>query len=103
MSLLRLFTDSLRARVLLLVLLGFASVAVPAFFAFQWVVNSTVVQLGTLFAEKQVLYDRHTTSGADPHEPASWCHWAGDPLQLADAIDVVIARRDHAIARTRPS
>lgn len=44
---------------LLFVLLGFAAVAVPGFFAFNWVVNSTVVQIGTLFAEKQVLYDRH--------------------------------------------
>jgi diguanylate cyclase (GGDEF)-like protein len=44
---------------LLFVLLGFAAVAVPAGFAFNWVVNSTVIQLGTLFAEKQVLYDRH--------------------------------------------
>lgn len=40
-------------------LLGFAVVAVPAYFAFNWVVSSTVIQLGTLFAEKQVLYDRH--------------------------------------------
>lgn len=40
-------------------LLGFAVAAVPAYFAFNWVINSTVIQLGTLFAEKQVLYDRH--------------------------------------------
>ncbi|MHA6296861.1 sensor domain-containing diguanylate cyclase [Devosia sp. CAU 1758] len=40
-------------------LLGFAVVAVPAGFAFNWVVSSTLIQLGTLFAEKQVLYDRH--------------------------------------------
>ena len=40
-------------------LLGFAAVAVPTYFAFNWVVGSTVIQLGTLFAEKQVLYDRH--------------------------------------------
>ena len=44
---------------LLLVLLGFAIVAVPAYAAFSWIVNSTVIQLGTLFAEKQVLYDRY--------------------------------------------
>nr|WP_295887716.1 diguanylate cyclase [uncultured Devosia sp.] len=44
---------------LLLVLLGFAVVAVPAYAAFNWIVASTVVQLGTLFAEKQVLYDRY--------------------------------------------
>lgn len=63
MSLLRLYTHSLRGRVLVLVLLGFASVAVPAYFAFNWIVNSTVVQLGTLFAEKQVLYDRYRGLG----------------------------------------
>ncbi|PXA98195.1 GGDEF domain-containing protein [Nostoc sp. 3335mG] len=63
MSVFRIFADSLRARVLLFVLLGFASVAAPAYFAFEWVVNSTVVQLGTLFAEKQVLYDRHRGLG----------------------------------------
>jgi diguanylate cyclase (GGDEF)-like protein len=56
--------DTLSLRVLLFVLLGFAAVAAPAFFAFNWVVNSTVIQLGTLFAEKQVLYDRHRGLGA---------------------------------------
>ena len=51
--------SSLRIRVLILVLLGFAVVAIPAYAAFNWIVASTVVQLGTLFAEKQILYDRH--------------------------------------------
>ena len=51
--------SSLRIRVLLLVVLGFAVVAVPAYAAFNWIVASTVVQLGTLFAEKQILYDRY--------------------------------------------
>jgi diguanylate cyclase (GGDEF)-like protein len=55
----RRIANTLSLRVLIFVLLGFAAVAVPAFFSFNWVVNSTVVQLGTLFAEKQVLYDRH--------------------------------------------
>jgi len=41
------------------VLLGFAAVAVPAYLAFNWIVGTTVIQLGTLFAEKQVLYDRY--------------------------------------------
>lgn len=50
---------SLRLRVLVLVLLGFAAVAAPAYFAFNWIVGTTVIQLGTLFAEKQVLYDRY--------------------------------------------
>lgn len=64
MSLLRTIGNSLRLRVLISVLLGFMALAVPAFFGFNWVVNSTVVQLGTLFAEKQVLYDRHRGLGA---------------------------------------
>lgn len=51
--------SSLRIRVLIMVLLGFAVVAVPAYMAFNWIVASTVIQLGTLFAEKQVLYDRY--------------------------------------------
>ncbi|HWV20789.1 MAG TPA: diguanylate cyclase [Devosia sp.] len=91
MPLLRLFTDSLRARVLLLVLLGFASVAVPAFFAFQWVVNSTVVQLGTLFAEKQVLYDRHRGLGTLIRE-----------VSLAEALSGSQAIRDWAQDETNP-
>lgn len=91
MPLLRLFTDSLRARVLLLVLLGFASVAVPAFFAFQWVVNSTVVQLGTLFAEKQVLYDRHRGLGTLVRE-----------VSLAEALAGSQAIRDWALDEDDP-
>ncbi|MGV8834135.1 MAG: GGDEF domain-containing protein [Devosia sp.] len=43
---------------LVFVLLGFAAVALPAYAAFNWVVGTTIVQLGTLFAEKQILYDR---------------------------------------------
>lgn len=44
---------------LIFLLLGFAVLAVPAYAAFNWVVGSTVIQLGTLFAEKQMLYDRY--------------------------------------------
>lgn len=51
--------SSLHIRLLILVLVGMLAVAVPAYAAFNWVVASTVIQLGTLFAEKQVLYDRH--------------------------------------------
>lgn len=42
-----------------MVLVGFAAVAIPAYAAFNWIVGNTVIQLGTLFAEKQVLYDRY--------------------------------------------
>lgn len=44
---------------MILVLVGILAVALPAYAAFNWVVASTIIQLGTLFAEKQVLYDRH--------------------------------------------
>jgi diguanylate cyclase (GGDEF)-like protein len=50
---------SLRIRLLILVIVGAVAVAAPAYMAFNWIVASTIVQLGTLFAEKQVLYDRH--------------------------------------------
>lgn len=50
---------SLSARVLALTLAAFAIIAVPACFSFLWIVNATVVKLGTLFAEKQILYDRY--------------------------------------------
>ena len=42
-----------------LILAVFMAVAVPAFLAFHWIVDTTIVKLGTLFAEKQVLFDRY--------------------------------------------
>ncbi|UYN98331.1 MAG: diguanylate cyclase [Devosia sp.] len=63
-SLLRHIGDTLSLKVLLFVLAGFAVVAAPAYLAFNWIANSTVIQLGTLFAEKQVLYDRYRGLGA---------------------------------------
>src|SRR5512136_3000970 len=50
---------SLRTRVLLLIATVFFAVAVPAYVAFESIVKSTIIQLGTLFAEKQVLFDRY--------------------------------------------
>lgn len=50
---------SLRARVLVLVLIGFAAVSAPAYLAFTGIVDATILRLGTLFAEKQILYDRY--------------------------------------------
>ncbi len=52
-------TGSLRTRVVLLTLAVFVAVAVPAYVAFHWIVDTTIVKLGTLFAEKQVLFDRY--------------------------------------------
>lgn len=58
------FLTSLRSRLLALVLIGFAVIAVPAWWGFNTLVNSTIVQLGTLFAEKQILFDRYRGLGA---------------------------------------
>lgn len=50
---------SLRLRVLMLTIAAFVVVAIPATLSFIYIVNSTVLKLGTLFAEKQILYDRY--------------------------------------------
>ena len=49
---------------LLLTFLAFVALSVPAYFSFVWIVNSTVIKLGTLFAEKQILFDRYRGLGA---------------------------------------
>ncbi|CAN7515646.1 diguanylate cyclase [Bosea sp. LjRoot9] len=53
------FLSSLKGRVLVLTLVALLAVAVPSAIAFSWIVNLTVVKLGTLFAEKQILFDRY--------------------------------------------
>lgn len=53
------FATSLRIRVLALTLAAFAAVAVPAAISFVWIVDRTVATLGTMFAERQILYDRY--------------------------------------------
>jgi diguanylate cyclase (GGDEF)-like protein len=55
----RVFASGLRGRVLLLTLAALLAVAIPSTAAFLWIVNATVVKLGTLFAEKQILFDRY--------------------------------------------
>lgn len=52
------FARSLRLRVLVLTLGVFVAISIPAAVAFGWIVNTTIVKLGTLFAQKQILYDR---------------------------------------------
>jgi len=49
----------LRARVLGWTLAILVAVALPAAGVFIWLVDGTVVKLGTLFAEKQILFDRY--------------------------------------------
>ena len=53
------FAASLRLRVLVLTLAAFVAVAIPAAASFVWIVDRTVDTLGTMFAERQVLYDRY--------------------------------------------
>lgn len=53
------FACSLKARVLMLTLAALLAVALPASAVFLWIVDATVVKLGTLFAEKQILFDRY--------------------------------------------
>jgi diguanylate cyclase (GGDEF)-like protein len=80
---------SLRTRVLLLIVTVFVAVAVPAYVAFEWIVKSTIIQLGTLFAEKQVLFDRYRGLDALLREvslaetlvgSATMREWAADEL-----------------------
>ena len=74
---------------LVLVLLGFVAVAVPAYAAFSWIVSSTVIQLGTLFAEKQILYDRFRGLEALTRE-----------VSLAETLAGTQAIRDWAVDET---
>lgn len=61
---------SLRLKVLILVLGALLVLAVPAALAFQWIINNTTLTLGTLFAERQILYDRQRGLGALGREVA---------------------------------
>ncbi|MFO7481683.1 diguanylate cyclase [Oceanibaculum nanhaiense] len=55
----RSFKSSLRVRVFLLTVIVFAAVGACAYLAFNSMVDRAIIRLGTLFAEKQVLYDRY--------------------------------------------
>lgn len=55
----RSFKNSLRVRVFLLTVIVFAAVGACAYLAFNSMVDRAIIRLGTLFAEKQVLYDRY--------------------------------------------
>lgn len=89
---------TLRTNILLLLLCGFIAVAVPAYWGFTTVVNSTVAQLGRLFAEKQVLFDRSRGMGALTQEVAlaenltrspviaEWARDETDPAKKGRAI-----------------
>jgi diguanylate cyclase (GGDEF)-like protein len=89
---------TLRTGILLLTLCGFAIVSIPAWWGFQTLVNSTVEQLGRLFAEKQILFDRYRGLGALMQEVAlaetlsrspviaDWARDETDPAKKGRAI-----------------
>lgn len=53
------FAASLRLRVLALTLVALVAIAIPAAIAFALIVDHTTVRLSTLFAERQIMYDRY--------------------------------------------
>ena len=53
------FPASLRGRVFALALLAFAGIALPAAMTFSWMIDTTIIKIGTLFAENQILFDRY--------------------------------------------
>jgi diguanylate cyclase (GGDEF)-like protein len=84
---------SLRVRVLVSILAIFAVVAIPAALGFGWIVDRTSAKLGQLYADKQVLYDRHRALEALMREIAlaetlarspaivEWAEVEDDPLR----------------------
>lgn len=53
------FPASLRSRVFAFALVAFAGIALPSAAVFSWVIDTTIVKIGTLFAENQILFDRY--------------------------------------------
>jgi diguanylate cyclase (GGDEF)-like protein len=89
-------TGSLRNRVLLLTVGAFLAVAAPAVYAFTSIVDATVLRLGTLFAEKQILYDRHRGLAALTREVA-----LAETLARSPIIREWAADEFHAAKRAR--
>jgi diguanylate cyclase (GGDEF)-like protein len=90
---------SLRLSILLITLCGFAVVAIPAWWGFNTLVNSTVIQLGTLFAEKQILFDRYRGLGALMQEVTLAETLTRSPIVRDWALDEQdAAKRERAIA-----
>ncbi|WP_170314619.1 diguanylate cyclase [Aquibium carbonis] len=90
------FSRSLRLRVLTLTLALFVGVALPAFGAFVWIVDTTSGRLSTLFAERQVLYDRYRGLGPLAREVALAETLARSPTIRDWALD-----EEHAAKKAR--
>lgn len=87
---------SLRTRILLLTLCAFVAVSVPAYFSFVAIVNATVVKLGTLFAEKQILFDRYRGMGALMQEVK-----LAETLAGSGAIEAWARQEDNPVLREK--
>jgi diguanylate cyclase (GGDEF)-like protein len=90
------FSRSLRFRVLALTLAAFVAIALPASAAFVWISAATTERLSTLFAERQVLYDRYRGLGPLVREVALAETLARSPTIRAWALD-----EEHAAKRAR--
>src|SRR5689334_15866570 len=78
---------SLGAKFFLLILLGFALTAGVSFLSFQWVYRGVVNDVGMLFAEKQVLYDRERSLAPIRREVTLATMLASSPTVQAWAVN----------------
>jgi len=95
-SIRRALANSLRTRILLLTVCAFVAVSVPACFSFVAIVNATVVKLGTLFAEKQILFDRYRGLGALMQEVK-----LAETLARSSAIETWARQEDNPVLREK--
>ena len=87
---------SLKTRFTILILAGFLLTGAGAYFALQHIVDRIVEELGTLFAEKQVLYDRERSLRPILREVTLAQKLAASPDIVAwasDEGDAALARR----------
>ena len=91
-----LFRTSLRARVVVLMLAILVAISVPAWLAFDRLVDSTAIRLGRLFAEKQILFDRYRGLETLMREAS-----LADTLARSPAIVEWAADEDHPEKRAR--
>lgn len=95
-GILTLIRTSLQARVVLLMLAIFCVISIAAYIAFDRIIATTTVQLGQLFAERQVQFDRYRGLETLMREASLAQTLARSPAITAWARD-----EDDPVARTR--